>query len=89
MIKSHLSRLLGEKRWSQARLARETGIRPSTICAYYNEFSERISFEHLDRICEVLNCRVEDVLEYVPNNQKKTGQHLILEEHGNRKYQKK
>ncbi|WP_242655023.1 helix-turn-helix domain-containing protein, partial [Subdoligranulum variabile] len=35
MIKNHLSRLLGEKRWSQARLARETGIRPSTICAYY------------------------------------------------------
>ena len=44
MIKSHLFRLLGERRWSQARLARETGIRPSTICAYYNEFADRISF---------------------------------------------
>lgn len=85
MIKNHLSRLLGEKRWSQARLARETGIRPSTICAYYNEFADRISLEHLDRICEALGCQVEDVLEYIPNKQKRTGNCLILEEHGNRK----
>lgn len=89
MIKNHLSRLLGEKRWTQARLARETGIRPSTICAYYNEFTERISLEHLDRICETLDCRVEDVLEYIPNHQKKTGKDLILEDHGNRKDPKK
>lgn len=89
MIKNHLSRLLGEKRWTQARLAWETGIRPSTICAYYNEFTERISLEHLDRICEALDCRVEDVLEYIPNHQKKTGKDLILEDHGNRKDPKK
>ena len=89
MIKNHLSRLLGEKRWTQARLARETGIRPSTICAYYNEFAERINLEHLDRICEALGCRVEDVLEYVPSLQKKTGQDLILEDQGNRKDPKK
>lgn len=89
MIKNHLSRLLGEKRWTQAQLARETGIRPSTICAYYNEFAERISLEHLDRICEALDCRVEDVLEYIPNHQKKTGKDLILEDHGNRKDPKK
>lgn len=47
MIKNHLSRLLGERRWTQARLARETGIRPSTISAYYNELAERISYEHI------------------------------------------
>ncbi|PWM60802.1 MAG: XRE family transcriptional regulator [Subdoligranulum variabile] len=84
MIKNHLSRLLGERRWSQARLARETGIRPSTICAYYNEFADRFSLDHLDRICEALGCSVADLLEYVPSNLQKTGDHLLVEEHGNR-----
>lgn len=45
--------------------------------------------EHLDRICEALGCHVEDLLEYVPSSQKKTGQNLILEDHGNRKDPKK
>lgn len=85
MIKNHLSRLLGERRWTQARLARETGIRPSTISSYYNEFAERINLEHLDRICEALDCNVSDVLEYIPSRQRKTGKDLILEQHGNRK----
>ncbi|WP_278078317.1 helix-turn-helix domain-containing protein [Subdoligranulum variabile] len=37
----------------------------------------------MDRICEALDCQVEDVLEYIPNKQKRTGNCLILEEHGN------
>lgn len=85
MIKNHLSRLLGEKRWTQARLAQETGIRPSTISDIYNDVAERISLDHLDKICEVLDCTTEELLEYVPNAQPRTGKHLILEQHGNRK----
>lgn len=85
MIKNHLSRLLGEKRWTQARLAQETGIRPSTISDLYNDVAERISLDHLDKICEALDCTTEELLEYVPSAQPRTGKHLILEQHGNRK----
>ena len=85
MIKIHLSRILGEKRWTQAQLARATGIRPSTICELYNEFVDRISLEQLDRICEVLDCDLNDLLEYVPNEQKRTDKSLIVEYHGNQK----
>lgn len=85
MVKIHLSRLLGEKRWSQAKLSRLTGIRPSTINEIYNEFAERLNVEHLDRICEALDCDLTDLLEYIPNSQRKTGKDLIVEEHGNRK----
>lgn len=85
MVKNHLSRILGERRWSQAKLARETGIRPSTISDYYNEFADRISLDHLDRICEALSCSISDVLEYIPNEQPRTGKNLLLEQHGNRK----
>lgn len=69
----------------QAELARATGIRPSTISQIFNEATERVSLDHLDRICEVLDCTLADLLEYIPNRQPRTGKHLILEEHGNRK----
>lgn len=66
MIKIHLSKILGEKRLTQADLARKTGIRPNTISEIYNELVERINLEHLDKICEVLHCNIEDILEYIP-----------------------
>lgn len=90
MVKIHLSRLLGEKRWSQAKLSRLTGIRPSTINEIYNEFAERLNVEHLDRdLPEALDCDLTDLLEYIPNRQRKTGKDLIVEEHGNRKKKQK
>lgn len=85
MIKIHLSRMLGEKRITQAELARQTGIRPSTINDIYNEMTERLNINHLDKICEYLNCDITDLIEYIPDKQKKTGKFLINEEHGNRK----
>lgn len=84
MIVNHLSRILGEKRWSQSRLARETGIRAATINELFNDLAARITLENLDRICEALDCDVVDIFEYIPNHQRKTGKDLIAEEHGNR-----
>lgn len=85
MIKIHLSRILGEKRITQAELTRQTGIRPSTISEIYNEIAERLNVEYLDRICEYLNCDITDLIEYIPDKQKKTGRFLIKENHGNHK----
>lgn len=85
MIKIHLSAILGKYRMTQAELARKSGIRPATICEIYNEMCDRINLEHLDRICEVLNCDISDLLEYQPNKIKKTGKNLIVEANGNRK----
>ncbi|MDE5582664.1 MAG: helix-turn-helix transcriptional regulator [Ruminococcus sp.] len=67
MIKIHLSRILGEKRITQAELSRRTGIRPSTINDIYNEVSERLKVENIDKICECLGCTVPELLEYIPN----------------------
>ena len=69
----------------QADLARFTGIRPTTISELYNEVAERVSLDHLDKICEALSCTLDELLEYIPNQQRRTGKNLILEEHGNRK----
>lgn len=67
MIRIHLSRLLGEKRWTQADLSRKTGIRPNTISEIYHELNERVNLNHIDKICEVLECDISDLLEFIPN----------------------
>lgn len=65
MIKIHLSKLLGERQISQIELARRTGIRPATINEIYWEFAERVSLEHIDIICKMLGCKIEDFMEVV------------------------
>lgn len=66
-IKILLSKKLGELRWTQADLARKTGIRPNTISEMYNEICERVNLEHLDLICEALDCDLSEIMVYVPN----------------------
>ena len=51
MIRIRLSHILGAKKYTQADLARMTGIRPSTINELYHEIAERVNLEHLDMIC--------------------------------------
>ena len=51
MIRIHLSALLGKKRWTQAKLAQVTGIRPSTISELYREMATRVTLDHFDLIC--------------------------------------
>lgn len=67
-IRILLSRKLGEVRWTQVDLARRTGIRPSTINEMYHELCERVNLEYLDRICNVLNCDLSEILVYTPPN---------------------
>ena len=66
MIRITLSRKLGELRWTQADLACATGIRPSTIIELYHDLSERVNLEHLDLICEALDCELSEIIERIP-----------------------
>ena len=61
-IRILLSARLGELRMTQAELARKTGIRPNTINDMYHELCDRVNLEHLDKICEALNCELTDIL---------------------------
>ncbi len=67
MIRLRLSILLGERRMTQADLARITKIRPSTINELYHELTDRINLDHLDLICEALDCELQDLIVRVPN----------------------
>lgn len=88
MIRIHLSKLLGERRMTQKKLSELTGIRRNAINELYHEIAVSLKVEHIDRICEVLNCSVDELIEYIPNKTPKTGKHLIVEEHGNQKKRK-
>ena len=67
MIRILLSKKLGELRWTQKDLALKTGIRAATINEYYHELTDRINLDHFDRICDVLNCDLEEILVRTPN----------------------
>lgn len=67
MIRILLSNKLGEIRWSQADLARVTGIRPNTINELYHELVDRVNLVHLDLICEALGCELNELIVRVPN----------------------
>lgn len=72
MIKSLLSRKLGELRVTRTDLSRATGIRLNTISALYNDVLDRISMEQLDKICEALDCELSEILIWKPNKIKMT-----------------
>lgn len=69
MIRILLSSRLGDRKWTQADLARKTGIRPTTISELYHELVDRVNLEHLDLICEALDCKLDDLIVRVPNEE--------------------
>ena len=71
MIRILLSRKLGEVRWTQADLARATGIRPTTINEMYHEMADRVNLEYLDLICEALDCDLSEIMVREPNPEPK------------------
>jgi len=71
-IRILLSRKLGELRWTQADLSRMTGIRPTTINEMYHEMCERVNLDHLDLICEALDCDLSELLVREPGKIRRT-----------------
>ena len=67
MVRILLSTRLGERRWTQADLARKTGIRAPTINDLYHEVAVRVNLEHLDLICEALDCDLSELITREPN----------------------
>lgn len=64
MIRCHLSRLMGEKKMKVIDVARETGLHRNTITLLYKETATRVDFETVNKLCELFECQVSDLLEY-------------------------
>lgn len=72
MIRIKLSDLLGQHKMTQAALSRATKIRPATISKMYYEESKRLDISQLNRICNVFNCEISDLIEYIPDEKQKS-----------------
>lgn len=68
VIKIHLSRIMGEKRLKISDVARMTDLHRNGITRLYNENTDGIKFDTLERLCSALNCTVGDLIEYIPDN---------------------
>ena len=69
MIVCKLSRVMGDKRWTQKQLSQATGIRPNTINLLYHGYAKRVSLVHLEKICKALDCKLSDIIVEIPDGE--------------------
>jgi len=68
MIKCHLSRLMGERKLKIADVARDTGLHRNTITLLYDETAVRVDLDAIDKLCELFDISVGQLLERVEEN---------------------
>lgn len=69
-IRVRLRELLEERGMAQTELQARSGLGYSTINALYHGKTERVEFATLEALCDVLGCRVGDLMEHVPEKKK-------------------
>ena len=65
-IKIKLKELLEKKGLSKNKLSHRAEMQRTQINNYCNNKVTRLDTDVLARICSVLDCKIEDILEYVP-----------------------
>jgi len=63
-----LWKMLIEKDMNKTQLRESAQIGTATLSRLNK--SEHVSMEVIEKICTVLNCRIEDVMEFVPDTEK-------------------
>lgn len=67
MLKSRLKVLLAEHDMTQSKLSEFTDIRPGTVTNIVNNNIKQIPVEAVCKICELFNCDIGDIFQYVPD----------------------
>ena len=68
MIKVHLSRLMGERKLKISDVAKMTGLHRNGITKLYNEETDGIKFDTLEKLCVALDCKIEELIEIIEDN---------------------
>ena len=58
---------MGEKKLKASEVARITGLHRNTVTLLYKETATRVELETIEKLCELFNCQVSDLFEYVAN----------------------
>ncbi len=63
-VKIKLKKIIDKKGITRSRLSKATGTRFEVVDKWYKGEVERIDADILARFCFVLDCKVEDIIEY-------------------------
>jgi putative transcriptional regulator len=55
---------MGERKMKIVDVARETGLNRNTITLLYKETAQRIDLDALDKLCNLFDCEVGELLEF-------------------------
>ena len=69
MIKVKVSDLMGKKKMTITKLIEISGLSRRSISALYHEKVSRVDFDTLEKLCKAFNCKLEDLIEYIPDEQ--------------------
>ena len=64
MIEINLDVMMAKRKISLKELSERVGITEANLSILKNNKAKAIRFSTLDAICQALDCRIEDVLEY-------------------------
>jgi len=73
MIRYKLAEMIAQKEYEDGRrislqeIADSTGINRSTISRMQNPAGHNMTTANLDLLCEYFKCKIEDLLEHIPN----------------------
>lgn len=73
MLRYKLKELTAEKEFRERRrvtvqeIAEATGITRNTLSKMLNQHGASVRSENLDRLCAYFDCRIEQLVEYVPD----------------------
>ena len=69
MLKCNLSTFMGRDKLTIAEVIRRTGLTRNAVSALYEERAKRIDLNTIARLCELFECRVDDLFEYIPETE--------------------
>lgn len=70
MIIINLDVMMAKRKMSLNELSEKVGITLANLSILKNNKAKAIRFSTLDAICRALDCKVEDILEFVPDGER-------------------
>lgn len=67
MINNKLSEILGRKRIRMSELQRMTGLSQTAIINLYYNKTKSVSFDTMNKICNALECSIQELFEHIPD----------------------
>jgi len=58
---------MGRERLTIAEVIRRTGLTRNAVSTLYEERAKRIDLNTIARLCELFDCSVDELFEYIPD----------------------